>query len=98
VLVGKVTGRNLPLFLPPKKPRVISKITACARRRKGKEENSFHRKGLCLLTGYWTVLKREVKRIGEVKCHPLAGRSSRHRPSRGEEFLFLLPLIQLLSV
>jgi len=30
--------------------------------------------------------------------HPLAGRSSRHRPSRGEEFLFLLPSYQLVSV
>src|SRR5207248_10344708 len=32
------------------------------------------------------------------KGHPLAARSSRHRPSRGEEFLFLLPLYQLVSV
>ena len=30
--------------------------------------------------------------------HPLAGRSSRHRLSRGEEFLFLLPSYQLVSV
>jgi hypothetical protein len=30
--------------------------------------------------------------------HPLAGGSSRQRFSCGEEFLFLLPLIELLSV
>jgi hypothetical protein len=33
-----------------------------------------------------------------VRGHPLAARSSRHRSSRGEEFLFLLPSYQLVSV
>jgi hypothetical protein len=41
---------------------------------------------------------REEFTGGGTQGHPLAGRSSRHRLSRGEEFVFLSPLIQLISV
>jgi len=41
---------------------------------------------------------REIQKGSEFRLGSLAGRSSRHRPSRGEEFLFLLPSYQLVSV
>ena len=37
-------------------------------------------------------------RAKKQEGHPLAGRSSRHKNSRGEEFVFLSPLIQLVGV
>jgi hypothetical protein len=43
-------------------------------------------------------LAAEMRREEKLRGHPLAGRSSRHRLSRGEEFVFLSPLIQLVSV
>jgi hypothetical protein len=50
-------------------------------------DRRLHERNLAYIT-----LKRKLR------GHPLAGRSSRHRPSRGEEFLFLLPSYQLVSV
>ena len=44
-----------------------------------------------------TQISRVIK-ARLIRCHPLAGRSSRHKYSRGEEFVFLSPLIQLVSV